>query len=75
MIATEIQAAGRSPEIPESADVYGWLIGSWELALTITERKEPFAVARERRTSNGRSKAAPCRTFGSYLAVRSAPES
>ena len=31
MIATEIQAAGRSPEIPESADVYGWLIGSWEL--------------------------------------------
>jgi hypothetical protein len=24
-------AGGRSPEIPESADVYGWLIGSWEL--------------------------------------------
>jgi hypothetical protein len=24
-------ASGRSPEIPESADVYGWLIGSWEL--------------------------------------------
>ena len=24
-------APGRSPEIPESADVYGWLIGSWEL--------------------------------------------
>ncbi len=24
-------AQGRSPEIPESADVYGWLIGSWEL--------------------------------------------
>src|SRR5207249_2322187 len=23
--------AGRSPEIPESADAYGWLIGSWEL--------------------------------------------
>lgn len=22
---------GRSPEIPESADVYGWLVGSWEL--------------------------------------------
>jgi hypothetical protein len=21
----------RSPEIPESADVYGWLVGSWEL--------------------------------------------
>ena len=24
-------AGGRSPEIPESADAYGWLIGSWEL--------------------------------------------
>src|SRR5262245_56181390 len=21
----------RSPDIPESADVYGWLVGSWEL--------------------------------------------
>ncbi len=26
-----LAAAGRAPEIPESADVYGWLIGSWEL--------------------------------------------
>jgi hypothetical protein len=24
-------ASGRSPEIPESADVYGWLVGSWQL--------------------------------------------
>ena len=24
-------ASGRSPDIPESADAYGWLIGSWEL--------------------------------------------
>jgi hypothetical protein len=24
-------ARGRAPEIPESADAYGWLIGSWEL--------------------------------------------
>jgi hypothetical protein len=24
-------APGRSPEIPESLDVYGWLVGSWEL--------------------------------------------
>jgi hypothetical protein len=24
-------APGRSPEIPESSDVYGWLIGSWEI--------------------------------------------
>ncbi|HEU5403517.1 MAG TPA: hypothetical protein VFU86_19340 [Terriglobales bacterium] len=26
-----LSASGRSPEIPESADVYGWLIGDWEL--------------------------------------------
>jgi hypothetical protein len=26
-----LAGAGRSAEIPESADVYGWLIGSWEL--------------------------------------------
>jgi hypothetical protein len=26
-----LSAVGRSPEIPESADVYGWLVGSWEL--------------------------------------------
>src|SRR5262249_7398041 len=26
-----VASAGRSPEIPESADAYGWLIGSWEL--------------------------------------------
>jgi hypothetical protein len=28
---TLLTAPGRSPEIPEAADVYGWLIGSWEL--------------------------------------------
>ena len=26
-----LAAAGRSREIPEHADVYGWLIGSWDL--------------------------------------------
>ncbi len=26
-----LSAPGRSAEIPESADLYGWLIGSWEL--------------------------------------------
>jgi len=26
-----LAASSRSPEIPESADIYGWLIGSWEL--------------------------------------------
>ena len=26
-----LRASGRSPEIPEAADAYGWLVGSWEL--------------------------------------------
>ena len=26
-----LAATGRSAEIPESADAYGWLVGSWEL--------------------------------------------
>lgn len=26
-----LYASGRSSEIPESADAYGWLVGSWEL--------------------------------------------
>src|SRR5438876_6794953 len=26
-----LAAPSRSPEIPESEDVYGWLIGSWDL--------------------------------------------
>jgi hypothetical protein len=38
-----LSASGRSPEIPESSDVYGWLIGSWELdalryRVDVTER-------------------------------------
>jgi hypothetical protein len=28
-----LAASGRAPEIPEGMDVYGWLIGSWELDL------------------------------------------
>jgi len=28
---TGMAAPGRSPEIPEEADLYGWLVGSWEL--------------------------------------------
>jgi hypothetical protein len=28
---TALASAGRSPEIPESEDAYGWLVGSWEL--------------------------------------------
>jgi hypothetical protein len=26
-----LAAANRSPDIPDSADAYGWLVGSWEL--------------------------------------------
>lgn len=26
-----LAAAGRSPDIPDSADAYGWLVGSWQL--------------------------------------------
>lgn len=29
--AALLHASGRSPEIPEQADIYGWLVGSWEL--------------------------------------------
>lgn len=28
---TLLAAPGRSPEVPESSDLYGWLVGSWEL--------------------------------------------
>src|SRR5262245_21940212 len=28
---TILRVPARSPEIPESADAYGWLVGSWEL--------------------------------------------
>jgi len=30
-----LASAGRSAEIPESADVYGWLVGSWELDIRL----------------------------------------
>jgi len=28
-------ANGRAPEIPESADLYGWLVGSWDLDIRV----------------------------------------
>jgi hypothetical protein len=40
-----LSSSGRSPEIPDSLDVYGWLIGSWELevchykAVDVTARR------------------------------------
>lgn len=30
-----LAAPGRSPEITESADAYGWLVGSWELDVRV----------------------------------------
>ena len=33
MLTTFLVSPGRSPEIPESADVYGWLCGSWDLTV------------------------------------------
>jgi hypothetical protein len=32
---TMLAAEGRSVEIPESADFYGWLVGDWELRFVI----------------------------------------
>ena len=30
-LPTALLSPGRSPEIPEASDVYGWLVGSWTL--------------------------------------------
>jgi hypothetical protein len=30
-LAGVLVASGRSPEVPETADLYGWLVGSWDL--------------------------------------------
>ncbi len=45
-----LSPSGRSPEIPETLDVYGWLIGSWELdvchykAVDVTARRNKGEV-------------------------------
>jgi hypothetical protein len=39
-----LAAPGRSPEIPESADIYGWLIGSW--SLDVFDHQEDGTVRR-----------------------------
>jgi hypothetical protein len=38
-----LPAHGRAPEIPEAADAYGWLIGSWELDVYRYWRKDVSA--------------------------------
>ncbi len=30
-----LESAGRSPGIPEAEDIYGWLVGSWELDVLV----------------------------------------
>ena len=45
-----LAATTRSPEIPESADVYGWLCGSWDLEVLPLSRDR-----RRRARSEGRS--------------------
>ena len=30
-LGTVLMASGRSPDIPDEFDLYGWLVGSWEL--------------------------------------------
>jgi hypothetical protein len=30
-----LASTGRAPEIPESADIYGWLVGSWDLDILV----------------------------------------
>jgi hypothetical protein len=39
-------APGRSPEIPEAADAYGWLVGDWELQC-LRYRGEPVSIRGE----------------------------
>lgn len=67
-----LTAPGRSPEIPESADAYGWLIGSWELDVYhYWGLTSPPAASRAKLISVGCSRAGPCRTSGSCPGVRS----
>lgn len=42
--ATLLQAAGRSTEIPESSNAYGWLVGSWELEVLRYQGDDVSAV-------------------------------
>ena len=69
-----LAAPGRSPTIPESMDVYGWLVGSWDLAvLRYWGIDVARAASRARSISAGCSRAEPFRTSGSCRGARSAP--
>jgi hypothetical protein len=41
---TVLAASGRCPEIPESADVYGWLVGSWDLEVLNYHAVDVFSL-------------------------------
>ena len=63
---TLLSAPGRSPEIPESADAYGWLVGSWDLdVLRYWATDVSARTLRAKPTSDGCSKVVPCRMSGS----------
>jgi len=69
-----LAAPGRSHEIPESEDAYGWLVGSWELDIHIYWAVDVRAKGlKGEGTSGGRSKAVQSRTSGSCRVLRSVP--
>ena len=63
---SRLAATERSTEIPESADVYGWLCGSWDLhVLHYRGSTLPSAASPEKFTRRACSRGAPSRTCGS----------
>ena len=67
---SRLVASKRSPEIPEAADVYGWLCGSWDLdVLCYRGVNVAGRDLRERSMRPGCSKDAPCRMCGSCRAA------
>ena len=59
-------AEGRSADVPESADAYGWLVGSWALDVVRYWAADVSSQGSKRkRTLPGFWRAAYCRTSGS----------
>jgi hypothetical protein len=64
-----LAAPGRSPEIPAEADLYGWLVGSWNWMFSTTALTFRRSIFGAKPTSPGCSKDAPFRTPGSCPGV------
>jgi hypothetical protein len=62
-----LATAGRSHEIPEALDAYGWLIGSWELELVGYDDEGNVMHTTGEAHLHECWKAALCRT---YLSIR-----